>query len=63
MDCKKCDNFMDNVPIKIVHDLDINPLMEENFEIKMGYKCTWNGMECLDIEKLKVGGCRCEPRT
>ena len=59
VNCKNCDNFVDNEPI-LVCDADLgNPFVQSPSHFEDGYKCTWNGIESLDIADLQKGNCRC----
>ena len=58
MNCKECDNLMD-YPIKIVDNPNKHFLDVEKYHFEDGWKCTWNGIESLDITDLCKGSCRC----
>ena len=59
MDCKQCDNLLLEEPIKVVDVHYDNPFIEDVHHFEDGFKCTWNGIESLNIEDLQKGSCRC----
>lgn len=59
VDCRNCDNFRDNVPIRIIDIKAVSPLDYDVIHFEDGYGCTWNGMESVRLEDLQKGSCRC----
>ena len=59
INCKDCDNFQDDIPIKVVDFPAKTFLDTEIYHFEDGFKCTWNSIESLDIKDLQKGTCRC----
>lgn len=60
MDCKNCDNFQDDCLILVEKEFNPSPHIIAVSKWKQGFKCTWNGIESLNIKDLQKGTCRCK---
>ena len=60
MDCRKCENLYPGYPIKVIDIPSLSFADTEVYHFEDGYKCTWNGMESLNLADLQKGSCRCK---
>lgn len=59
MNCKQCENFETNYPIKVIDEPGLNFMDEETYHFEDGVHCTYNGLTGVTSADLQKGNCRC----
>lgn len=56
--CKECENLILNEPIKIIDWKSKSPFGTDLYHFEDGYRCSYNGIESVELKDLKKGKCR-----